>query len=212
MEHKPIAVLMALLMLFLPGCLLEETHHTLYLDPVGGVTWRVIRDLVRSDRDRLGERADEEAGFLQAVDGGEESWSESLLALGARDVSTDLLRAERPYTLIVRARFDHIEGLLARLLEETDEPLELAYEEDGSLRTLRLVLPPDDELEAPEDKRDEPEGPRDPGAFRIVLTQGRFIEAEGFRLSPDGAYAEPLEHDEQGREPTRLLLVWDVEA
>jgi hypothetical protein len=211
MHRNPITVLMALFLLLLSGCLLEETRHTLYLEPDGAVTWRVIRDLVRSDCDRLDERADEEAVFLAAVDGGEESWTESFAELGAAETSVELLRTERPYTVVVRARFDHVETLLATLLAELGDEAGVAYVEDGSRRSLRIALPGEEEL-SPE----EPEGPREPaeeepraGAFRIVLTQGRFVEAEGFALAPDGAWAEPLDGED---EPRELLLVWDVDA
>lgn len=214
MRHITITVLMALCLVLLSGCLLEESRHTLYIDPDGGVTWRVIRDLVRSDCDGPEKRADEEAEFVAGVDAGEESWSATFGELGARETRVELLRAERPYTVVVQARFAHVEDLLRRMLAEVEGEASVSWEEDGSLRRLRLTLPAEEPL-APEDPQargHEDREPADPGAFRIALTEGRFVEAVGFRLARDGAFAEPLEFDEDGREPKELLLVWDVDA
>jgi hypothetical protein len=215
MPKQLITVLMSLCLFCLSGCLLEDTRHTLYIQPDGSVTWRVIRDLVRSDHDGLGKRADEEADFLATVDGGEEGWSEMLQGWGAQEATVELLRVERPYTVVVRAHFARIEDMVAGMLAEIEEELVFDYQEQGSLRTLRIVLPPGEEQlspEQPDPSRADDQDPDGSGDFRLVLTQGRFVRAVGFELSPDGVVAEPYEHEERPGEPGEFLLVWDLEA
>ncbi len=210
---RPITTaLLGLCMLVLSGCLLEDTRHTLFIEPDGGVTWRVVRDLIRSDKDDIADRYDEEAGLLAAVDGGEEGWSETLSEWGAKEVHAELLRTERPYTVVVRARFPHVEDLLTGLLEDADDELRFSFEEQGSLRTLRILPPPSDDDEPEAADPPHPEDAADPvSELRLVLTQGRFIDAQGFALSEDGAVAVPLEQRDD-RERVELLLVWDLEA
>lgn len=209
MNRRLYALLLILSLLCLPGCLLEDTRHTLFLAPDGSVTWRAVRDVIRSDHDDLDDRADEEASFLESFDAGEEGWSELLGELGAQETSVELLRAERPYTVLVRARFAHVQDLLAGLMADAKEDVLVLYEEDGSLRTLHIELPPGEEELGPEEAKGD-EQSRAGDDFRLVLIEGRFIEADGFELSPDGVIAVPRERDEA--EPQLYRLVWDVDA
>ncbi len=200
--------LLGLCLLVLSGCLLEDTRHTLYVGPDNSVTWRVVRDLIRSDRDDVDERYDEEAEFLASLDSGVEGWTELLTDFGAREVDAELLRAERPYTVVVRARFGHVEELVAGLLAESEDDVRVSFVEQGSLRTLRITPPPSEDEPADEDTPDPDAAARPVSEVRLVLTEGRFIDAIGFALSQDGAVAVPLE----GQDDTELLLVWDLEA
>ena len=207
MTRRFLTFFFALSLLCLSGCLLEDTTHTLYIEPDGRVTWRVLRDLVRSDHDDLDDRYDEESKFLAAVDGGE-GYSELFAGYGAEQTRVQLLRAERPYTVMVSARFAHVRDLVTAMQAEDDSDSLVSWEQDGSLRSLRVVMDPEDLDDEPE----QVEGPQVSDDFRLVLTEGRFVEAEGFELAEDGAVAIPWEHDEQGREVAVYALVWDVDA
>ena len=202
----PLAILLALP---LSGCILEDTRHTLFIAPDGSVTWRVMRDLIRSDKDDPAERLDEEQGVLGEIDTGEEGWGETLAELGAAHTSVELLRAERPYTVLVQARFAGLELLGQRLLEEVEQPGEFEYREDGSLRELTFTLHPQpgDEREGDERAAEEPQD-----ELGLVLTQGRFIDAQGFRLSVDDVVATPLTPPADAPEILRYSLLWDLEG
>lgn len=45
-------------------------------------------------------------------------------------------------------------------------------------------------------------------AYRIVLTDGQFVASEGFRISPDGRTAVPLEPTRAPGAPWRVSLTW----
>ncbi len=206
MFNKLIALFCCLPLLFCSGCLLEDTDHTLFLEPDGSVTWRVIRDLVRSDEDSLRKRYDEEADFLASVDGGEESWSQSFGELGAEETRVRLIRVERPYTVMVEARFASMRDLWTEILAETDGGGEVRFEADGDLRELamRINLEPDGEKAEADD-----DGSLD--HLRLVLTEGRFVDSQGFELSGDATVAVPLVPEDSSA-PVHYVLVWDVEG
>ncbi len=207
MFRKTVTLLLGLTLFCLTGCLLEEDSHTLYLAPDGSVTWRVLRDVIRSDEDDPWDREGEEAEFLATLDSDEEGWSELLDGYGSESTRVRLIRRERPYTVMVEAQFADVGDLVSAMLAESDEDWEVSYEEEGSLRILRVQIEP----EEPSGADEEDDGESDSG-LRLVLTQGRFIEAHGFRLSKDGVIAVPLSFESSSDEPLLLHLVWDVEA
>ncbi len=210
MFKKILALLVALLITPLSGCILEDTRHTLFIAPDGSVTWRVLRDIIRSDEDHPLDRLAEEEELLEKLAAGEEGWVETLLDYGALGASAALVRAERPYTVLVRARFGSIEQLCGAFLDEADASGEVRFEEEGSLRTLHLLLIPAEAVhESGEEESDEEESTTDD--LRLVLTQGRFIEAQGFRLSSDGTIATPLAPPADAQQ-LEYALVWDLEA
>jgi hypothetical protein len=182
------------------ACLTKETSNTLYLDPDGAVTWSILHRNVRSGDV-------EELEYFSAVvrdDHGVARWFRKLDG----DVATTILRAVRPYSVLTEARFAGIDFLGQRILDSFGArgTSTIGRNPDGSV-TWRLVLdmssePAEHNVEHVEDLFD--------GDLKLVLTEGRFLAAEGFTIAGDEAVmAEPEEaDDEQPNVPFVISLTW----
>jgi hypothetical protein len=211
------ATLLAFVLLPLAGCKDDETRHLIYIEPDGSVTWRTIEDLVRSDEDDPRKRLAEEEKWVDKTLDHEEGWSAIMQGLGAREIQQWFLRDTRPYTVVTEATFDDMRDVVERadVYCEADEN-QTTLERDGDRWTLTTTVETTDEtwkyiadaaghvwiltmLES-----------------RIVASQGRFIEAEGFELSNDGVIATPLPltDDEIAEQPKQVVysLTWDTTA
>lgn len=196
------------------GCMLDETTHVLLLEPDGTVTWRVLQDLLRSDRDVVRDRLGEEDRFVDEVDTGEDHWSTALSDYGARDVDAWLLRDRRPYSLVVEGRFDDFEQLTQAVIDDAEVDAEVTLQQQGNRVFYRVAV------EAPEGQDDE--GDEDDGwqwvahRFRIALAEGRFVDSRGFDLSEDGVVAVPRRLTEEEADEFDGVLVytltWDLGA
>lgn len=204
-----------------PGCLLKETNHTIYLENDGAVTWSVMEQLVRSDNDHAGSRRTEEEAYLNGALAGEHDVAVGFRSLQAEEVRTTILRSEAPYTVLTEARFEAPDVLARALLDQIEVPAEVTFEIEGELRRLMVRIPTEDRPQAgPQEpdqvsdsgSREHPIGALD-GTFdhyKLVLAQGRFLEAAGFVITDGGRAAVP-----DDREPSissegtvTLMLVW----
>ena len=186
------------------ACLKTETTHVLYLSPSGAVTWSVSEGDVHSDDQDRAKRAQEEADFVRAVEQGTHGPLAALASLGGRDATTALIRRDRPWEARTSARFDRADVLAASILRELEITGAARLQVSGDRVTLAV--------EWGSDEATAEESPvlalvEALDAYRIVLTEGRFIAAEGFRISPDGRTAVPVE---QTAPPSRVSLTWSV--
>jgi len=187
--RKPIVSLVAVttLVLTLAGCMVGETTHTLYLSPGGEVTWTVLESVFRSDAASDPQRRSEELDWLSG-----QSVAEAMRALRPLDVEVSVLRAARPYSVRTQARFAAVDGLARELLRELEVPGRVSLERQGSLSRLSVALE-DCAVDSAELER-----------VHIVLTEGTFLRAEGFRLSQDRTAAVP----QPSAGPCWFLLEW----
>jgi hypothetical protein len=204
---KRFASVLGVLACVLPAsaCLRMETAHVLYLSPDGEVTWTVREHDVHSDEQDPAKRAPEEADFVRAVQEGRNEPLLALEALGGRDVTTELTRTDRPWEALTSARFDRAARLAAGILGELQIAGSARQVASGDRITLTVEWTSDGDTAA--------ESPvlaliEDLEAYRIVLTEGRFVASEGFRISPDGRTAVPLEQTRAPGAPWRISLTW----
>ena len=192
--------------LVVSGCLQMESAHRLYLSPRGEVSWTVQQTDVRSDAGQADARQEEEAQWLNGVEQDSHPAVVAFATLGARQTETQLLRRIRPYSLAITGEFGRIDDLANRILNELQVDGRATLQRHADTTTLTIEIhPPDgeEEYDGPltalfEDLRD----------YRIALSEGRFIAAEGFRLSPDGAVATPA--DPAGTQVIHLSLTWTI--
>lgn len=195
------------------GCLVKETTHRIYLSPSGAVAWTVVQEGVRSDEKDLTRRSNEERVWLDEIATDTHAVAEGLRRLGSDDVSTRLLRLERPYMALTDARFARVDRVIARLFEELGLRGGAAFEAAGSGATLSISLDPS----SFDDGAPDSESPviallEDLDRYRFTLTEGHFVAARGFDIVEDGAAATlqeiPSEMLEAG--VLKLQLAWRV--
>lgn len=215
---KSAALVGGLLLIFAQACIVGQTTHSLYLDPEGAVTWRVIERDQRSDAVDPANAAAEEAELLEAAHAWRHPVAEALAHLGGKQVEVDVIRDRRPFVFSTRARFERLDTLAtawldhlgahgeARLIEKagrlrfelTLDLREALDDEDGDDRILALIEPFE--------------------AYRLVLTEGAFTDAAGFTLDSRSTEAmlENLENDDlesldtDGDGLVTLVLEWTV--
>jgi hypothetical protein len=191
------------------ACLASRTSHVLYLSPSGAVTWTVHDQDIHSDEADRSKRAQEEADFLRAIQNRTHRPLLALEAIGGRNAASELTRTKRPWDAVTTAEFDRIDGLFASLLRELGIEGRASLSSTGDRTTLRVQWA--------EGERGSEETPalalvEELDAYRVVLTEGRFVAAEGFEISPDGRMAtaaadapSPSTSDRHGS------LTWTVE-
>jgi hypothetical protein len=162
------------------ACLVKETSNTLYLDGDGAVTWSILDRNVRSGDD-------DERTYFSAVQRDEHDVARGFRNLDARDVSTTILRAVRPYSVLTEARFAGLDLLGQVFLDRLRArgASTMVRNADGSV-TWRLVVegmfsePSDDEV-------DNVAAVFAGDRVKVILTEGRFVAAEGFKFGGDEA-------------------------
>jgi hypothetical protein len=205
MKRFPVVFVIGMAVLSSTACLASKTSHVLYLSPSGAVTWTVHDRDVHSDAAERAQRAQEEGDFLRAIQHRTHGPLLALEALGGRNVTSELVRAERPWDAVTTAQFDRIDGLFNALLRELGTEGRASLTSKGGLITLRVEW-------SEEDPGDE----QSPAlelievfeAGRVVLTEGRFVAAEGFVVSQDGREASLAERTPAD---SRVSLTWIVE-
>ena len=194
------------------GCVRKETSHTLYLDPDGAVTWMVLEKDIRSDAGDVEKRNEEEGEFMDARRAGEHDIAQALSEIGAEWIETRILRDERPYMVVTEARFDTIDEPLQSFFDRMEAPIsaELFHEDDR----VRFVIACDLEALDQAEQRDTDEEETevflalfgDAEHYRLVLTDGEFVEARGFEMV-DEQTAAVLQ--EQTREQIETIEEFD---
>lgn len=204
------AALLALAALSTTACLEKETTHTLYLSPGGAVAWTVMeRDVRSAEADRAARDAEEQQ-YLAAVLAGEHDMAAALAALEPLRVQTRVLRRERPFTVLTEARFARIEDLGNAILGAFRVPGSVWLETGPEVTTLRIHL--DVRAMNTEEGNDTPVAALfddELASYRIVLTDGAFVSAEGFALGSRGTTAQPMPaSDDLPKEIIDLSLSW----
>jgi hypothetical protein len=169
------------------GCLQKETRHVLYLDPDGAVAWAATESDVRSDEKDPAARAAEEREYLAASESGTHRVGLGLMALQPDGpVRTTIVRRDRPFTAVTEARFTAIEQALQRLFAENgiETSVSVRREEGRAILLVRLDFAVQADVESPAAALLE-----DLDTLTFVMTEGRFVEADGFELSDDGRKA-----------------------
>jgi hypothetical protein len=170
------------------GCLQKETDHTLYLAPDGSVTWTTTEARVYSDEEEPSARSSEEQQYLSAARAGTHRVGMGLAVLGPDGpVRTLVVRDERPFTVVTEARFGSVASLLERLFFEAGLHVQVRGKggaEEGSLEVTFDFGVETAERESPaavllEDLDD----------LSFEMTDGRFVESDGFELSSGGRRA-----------------------
>jgi hypothetical protein len=200
------AVILILATMLTAGCLVRETRHTLYLDPDGGVTWQVSWFEVRSDAAEAERRAGEERDFLAEVREGSHDVALALDLLGPRRLDSRVLRERRPFSVSFEARFDRVDRLARDLFEQLDAPASVELWQEGEVTHLSFTV----EIAEPGDDGDERllallDEPKD---YRLFLTEGKFVGAEGFRIEESGAVAVPEKRETEGVDSLSWRLSW----
>jgi hypothetical protein len=191
----------ATLVLLAAACMMTESEHTFYLDPDGSVTWMVVDSNVRSDEE--GQKGlDEELAFLDSVDSGEHDTAVMMDECAPLRIDTRLVRDERPYMVVTSGRFGNVADLFQCLFDADDaDALVELIRLDGHYRlTINVDVALEDDVEASETEAKVTTNHVDPLPADVVsffLTEGEFVEAEGFVIDEESRSARPIEFDEK---------------
>jgi hypothetical protein len=189
------------------GCLQKQVTHTLYLSPGGDVTWSAMEMRVRSDEPDASKRTAEENNYVASVVAGQHSVAAALTSLGGHPIATTWLRRERPYTVLTDARFGNIRDLAEAITRGTGLTGDATLAASGRRTTLTVRVSVNDaEVSGRETTTDAliEELER----YRIVMTEGRFVFADGFLLDEDGVVAAPDQRKEPRDGVLTLVLAW----
>jgi hypothetical protein len=208
-KHSRAVILLVVAGFASAACLVKETSNTLYLDGDGAVTWSILDRNVRSGDD-------DERTYFSAVQRDEHDVARGFRNLDARDVSTTILRAVRPYSVLTEARFAGLDLLgqvfLDRLRARGTSTM--VRNADGSV-TWRLVVegmfsePSDDEV-------DNVAAVFAGDRVKVILTEGRFVAAEGFTFDGDEAVlitdndTDDATDDDHETFPLVVSLTWTL--
>jgi hypothetical protein len=192
---------------FASGCLVKTTTHRLYLTPQGTLTWSVLEQDARSTETSPLDRAAEEYAFLDGVRSATHPALEALTRLGPYQTSLQLIRADRPYTVLTDARFERVDLVIERLLRELHLPGAASLQRAGDEWTLSIsidlaAMVPDDQPSPIAALIEELD------CYRLVLTEGRFTEATGFAIVDDGSVVELTPEHVPTDRPAQLQLSW----
>jgi hypothetical protein len=200
------ALLVVLGMLPAVGCIQEEVTQTLYLSS-SGVVWSVLEKDVRSDENDLAKRISEEQNFFLAANAGAHGVAKAMQELGAQSVKTTWLRRERPYSVMTEGRFSDIRQLATAFLRDSEAQGDVSLERTGCQTRLSVRVDLRSSSESPKDSA-LGELMTDLKTYRIVLTEGRFISADGFDISDEGMVAVPDAKKKADDGMLTLSLVW----
>jgi hypothetical protein len=200
-------LMLSMVVLLLPSlaCLEIQGSHTLYLSADGTVVWSVLEQ---------GIRLEQEEDFLDSVADFEHMAARALEALYPGSLTAQVLRAETPQTVLTEAHFPGIDRVFQNLFTfyELPSTVELRIEEERAHLEIRFWINSEESEE--DDEKDTYD------AFllallvecRIVLTEGKFIEARGFEIIEGGKVAKPTHIDtgeaEENNTPIELFLTW----
>ena len=213
MNRKIVILVFALAVLWSPACLQQHTGHTLYLSADGAVTWTATERDIRSDAEDPAERAREEQEFLDRLVSGRHPMLTALQSLDPDASRARFIRRERPYIVMTEARFERADRLMQRLLDELkiSGTATLTRHGDATTLTIAFEVP----FVEPESSDESPITPLidfdEP--YRLVLTAGRFVASDGFRIESGDTAALDEEWMKTRCEPgatVRLSLTWSA--
>ena len=203
-------VMSALGVATMSGCLRREVRQTLYLAP-SGVAWTVIESQVRSDEATPVERLAEEHDFFLAASAGSHPVAQAFRRLGAEAVQTTWLRRDRPYSVATEARFGDLRQLTLAILRDAHVAGDVSLERRGCLTSFAVRVDVAAEADAP-DAAALDALVTDLDTYRLVLSEGRFVAADGFQITDDGTTAIPDQAKMADEGHLTLFLAWADEA
>ena len=203
-----LVVLVVLAGVLSTGCLHKDVTQTIYISP-DSVAWSVIEKDVRSDETAAAGRLMEEQDYLLAAMAGRHPAALAFRQLGAQAVTTTWLRRNRPFTVVTEARFGDPRTLAIAVLGELQARGDATLVRQGTRTTLTIRVEVGPESGA-ENRLDGLIADLDD--YRIVLTAGRFVAADGFTIESDGAVAIPDSATIPEDGTLTLRLVWDDNA
>jgi hypothetical protein len=206
------------------GCLEIQGTHTLYLAPDGSVVWSILEEEIRVGGTTRESRRRMESDLLDRVAGSEHEAARALEALYPGSLTARVLREQRPQSVLTEAYFPAIDDLFRNLfsLYEVPATVDLEVSDDRVRLDIRFWMnsEEDDEEETRDDPTDDDEATDLYDRFllallvecRIVLTEGKFVEAHGFEIVEGGRAAKTTRIDtdeaEENDTPVELLLTW----
>jgi hypothetical protein len=189
------------------GCLQKEVGQTIYLGPSGAV-WTVIERDVRSDEHDPASRIREEQDYVLAARAGQHGVARAFRSLGAQGVTTTLLRRERPYSVMTEARFPDVRQLALAILREFKIQGEATLVKQGCRTKFGIRVHVEQEPGASEENSLEALL-AELETYRFVLTEGRFISADGFEILDDDSVAVADTKKSAKDGVLTLALTWD---
>ena len=171
------------------GCLRKEVAETIYISP-SGVVWTVVERDVRSDKEAPKDRTLEERDYVLAADTETHGVAQAFRQLGALSITTTWLRRERPYSVMTEARFGDLRQMAMAILRDTDARGEATLVRDGCRTIFNLRTHLDGSPESGSGPAID-ELVTDLSSYRFVLTEGRFVSADGLTILDEGAVAVP---------------------
>ena len=203
--------------LLLVGCLEKRITHTLYLQANGSVVWSVEEAEVRSTEDKRADRDKEEWEYLEAARSDWHTSGAALWALLPDEVVTNLLRETRPFQVLTTARFADPGHVLRRVVEELCVVADITYQQHGPEHFLMITVDvPASEAAGDDCEHNNPVNEMfsetdDDDLVRIVLEEGRFLDAVGFDIEGAVAVPQPMPEDLDDLRELSWGLSWTVE-
>jgi len=134
--------------------------------------------------------------------------AQALRRLGARSVTTTWLRRERPYSVMTEGKFADVRQLAAAILRDAGAQGEATLVQDGCVTRFGFRV----DLNSAADTTsalDALLGELD--SYRLVLTEGRFVSADGFKIL-DNSVAVPDPEKKAPNDILTLALGWAAEG
>lgn len=192
------------------ACLQKDTTSTIYLRPDGSLDWVVLDRNVRSDATSEAERTQEEGQYRESAERGEHGAALAVRALGATRVRSLVIRATRPYAVVVEGTFDNLATLASGPLIACGVPHETAITRVDDVATwrLRADLSHNGGDFGPAGCEKPFEGLLEALDVEILLESGRFTHAVGFTIErPDRAVPDQLAFEQAALERNDGWLV-----
>jgi len=161
---------------------------------------------VRSDEPDPATRLLEEQDVILGARAGQHGVARALRALGATRVETTMLRTDRPFTIVTDGRFTDLGDLARAMLRQAHVRGDASIDRNGCERTFRAWI----DAESNEGQDSDALSALLDGTtqYRLVLTEGRFVRAEGFAIEEDGSVATPSASLEPEDGVVRVSLTW----
>jgi hypothetical protein len=180
----------------------KETHQTIYLNPDGSLSWVVLERDIRGGPDF-------EEELLSAFERGEHTIATAFEALDPVALDCTMLRRESPFVVYTSADFPALDEVFQNLYEQLGVRNHAVLERAGEVTRFHWTVWHEESSTL--SWNEELLSLLDEDEFRIVLTEGKFVDAEGFEIVDDGTVAIPSEgNDEDEEEETESDEVYSL--
>jgi hypothetical protein len=204
------------------GCLVRETTHAVCLEPDGSASWTVLDRNVHATGDTAADRFREEEEYLAKARNGQGATAVALRAIGASEVTTQIVASRWPFAVLTEARFASVAGMLQACFDAAGGIRgQSVLQPMGDRTTWRIVVTQDEETTAVQaseiqDAIENLLAGVAGGDAEFFIRHGQFVEAVGFTITDDGRVAkldDLSKWDWETRPRIQLSLTWtDEEA